>query len=68
MRLKELMPYVGDADSAALNAELARRFRTSAFDAAVLARATAHVKQTLLEKLNVNNPRFETAMDIEGVT
>jgi hypothetical protein len=49
-----------------LNKALAERLRKGDFDPAALGRATAHVKQTLLEKLAVNNPRFDTALEIEG--
>ena len=50
----------------ALNRALATRLQENGFDGPALAQATAHVKQTLLEKLAVNNPRFETALEIEG--
>jgi hypothetical protein len=74
-RLRELLPDVVVACDATLegsrraiatlNAALVERLRSGTFDAPAFARATAHVKQTLLEKLAVNNPRFETALDIE---
>lgn len=51
-----------------LNAALAKQLRSGAFNAAQLAQATSHVKQTLLEKLAVNNPRFETGLDIEAAS
>lgn len=49
----------------ALNVALSRKLRDGGFDVAGFGRAQAHVKQTLLEKLAVNNPRFETELDIE---
>ena len=74
-RLRDLLPDVvvpsdqtmeGSRKAiATLNAALAERLRSGAFDAPAFARATAHVKQTLMEKLAVNNPRFETSLDIE---
>ena len=47
----------------ALNQALAERLKTGSVD---FAKATAHLKQTLIKKLAVNNPRFDTALDIEG--
>jgi hypothetical protein len=48
-----------------LNTALCRQLRSDRIDQEQFARSAAHVKQTLLEKLAVNNPRFETASDIE---
>jgi len=75
-RLRDLLPEIRVAPDGTragthqairtLNKALAERLQAGGFDAAGLSRATAHVKQTLLEKLAVNNPRFETALEIES--
>jgi hypothetical protein len=74
-RLRALLPEVpieldGTRDNLrgaihSLNVALSRRLRAGTFDVAGLTAAQAHVKQTLLEKLAVNNPRFETELEIE---
>jgi hypothetical protein len=73
-RLRELLadvPVSGDlatrsgqqAATKVLNHALAERLKLGTVD---FAKATEHLKQTLIEKLAVNNPRFDTALEIEG--
>jgi hypothetical protein len=73
-RLRALLadvPPVGDLTTRtgryeatrALNHALAEQLKAGKVG---YAQATAHLKQTLIEKLAVNNPRFETALEIEG--
>lgn len=73
-RLRELLadvPVSGElstrsgqlAATKALNQALAERLKAGTID---FAKATEHLKQTLIEKLGVNNPRFDTALEIEN--
>ena len=48
-----------------LNRTLAKRLRAGDEPQAFLARAHAHLKQTLIEKLAVTQPRFDTSREIE---
>jgi len=48
-----------------LNRELAARIRQRRLSSAEKRRAWAHVKETLIRTLAVDNPRFDTAPDIE---
>jgi len=70
-RLRGLLPDVADASLAReaelrqLNAALAERLRRDASgleDGAV----RAHLRQTLLDALQVLSPRFDTSLDVEG--
>jgi hypothetical protein len=65
-RLRALLPDLGAAGTRELNRVLTDRIRSGAFDDAAIVGVTAHVKQTLMEKLAVTNPRFETMLDIEN--
>jgi len=47
-----------------LNRELTEKLRAGSLSADQFAQATAHVRQTLLEKLAVNNPRFDISAEI----
>ena len=73
-RLRELLadvPIAGDlttrsaqlAATKQLNRELSERLKRGTVD---FAKATAHLKQTLIEKLAVGNPRFDTSLEIEN--
>ena len=75
-RLRALMPELPAAPTETqeqlraailnLNRALARKLRDGSFDASHFGRALDHTKQALIEKLAVNNPRFDTAADIEA--
>ncbi len=74
-RLRALFGEEADAPATAaklheaiahLETRLVDRIREGALDDAERARITAHVKQTLREKLVVVQPRFDTRPDVEG--
>ena len=46
-----------------LNAVLARRIRAGDFDGD--AAVTSHLRRTLIQKLAVTNPRFDTSLEVE---
>jgi hypothetical protein len=48
------------------NAELARAIRDGAVPIDASSPAFAHIKATLVEKLAINSPRFDTRADIES--
>jgi hypothetical protein len=50
------------------NAALAKAIREGALDVAPGSLAFAHIKATLIEKLAINSPRFDTRADIESGT
>ncbi len=63
-RLRALYPDAGAAPYRALEARLAFDLRAGAIEGRADA-AHAHVKATLLAKLAVNSPRFDTRAEIE---
>jgi hypothetical protein len=48
-----------------LNRELSKRLRKGDLDERTMTEARAHVKATLIEKLKVTQPRFDTSLEIE---
>jgi hypothetical protein len=50
---------------AQLNARVAELLRTDAASSDDVVRITAHLRQTLKDKLSVDNPRFDTSLVIE---
>jgi hypothetical protein len=53
------------AEASEWNARLAKLLQSGAPTDAELEKIRAHVLQTLRDKLSVDNPRFETSMEIE---
>jgi hypothetical protein len=75
VRLRKLLDEAGETPPSPaalreaivhLEARLCDRIREGGLDADERARITAHVKQTLLEKLAVVQPRFDTRPNVEG--
>jgi hypothetical protein len=58
-------PHDRHTELAALNLRLAKLLRSGSPTEAELTQIRAHVMQTLRDKLSVDNPRFDTNMEIE---
>ena len=72
-RLRGVVPDVGDGPTHELrrealleaNARLANWFREGEPDDADVAKVAGILRETLKDKLSVDNPRFDTSLDIE---
>ncbi len=75
-RLKELLPDASERNRpeseeerremlTELNRELAARIRQNSFGPRERGRVWNHVKETLIQTLGIDNPRFDTSAEIE---